>query len=159
MTQGRRVPTELKKARGNPGKRPLPEDEPKLAPAKGMKPPSFLSKNAQKHWPTIAKHLEEARILTVIDGAALAYYCEQFLKYIAARDVIAAQGLTMWTPTGFLVERPENAAMDKAHDRMLKILIEYGCTPASRTRVRVAKSAEDKGNRFAKIAETGDDDD
>lgn len=154
---GRRpTPSETKKARGNPGGRPLPEDEPK--PDVGAKCPSYVTGKARDHWKDIARQLTAVRVLTVMDEAALAAYCIQFNRYMDAKVAVERHGLTMVTITGHLVIRPEVDIMDRAHDRMIKLLMEFGCTPASRTKVRVAKGAEDRGNKFAKGATIDDDD-
>jgi phage terminase small subunit len=59
---------------GNPGKRPLNEDEPKPEAAIPECPPE-LSSFARKEWDRLATELGSLRILTNLDRAALAAYC------------------------------------------------------------------------------------
>ncbi len=68
-------PTALKLLEGNPGKRPLPMNEPKPAPT-APKCPSWLHKDAKKEWKRISTELERLGLLTQVDMAALAGYCE-----------------------------------------------------------------------------------
>ena len=51
------VPTYLKILRGNPGKRPLPENEP--TPEPGATMPDWFSPAAAAHWPTMAESLKK----------------------------------------------------------------------------------------------------
>ncbi len=80
MAAGRKpLPTHLKIIRGNPGKRALPKHEPE--PAVGAEAPDWLTPEAAKHWPIVAKQLLDARVLTEMDGPALSLYCESFAQW------------------------------------------------------------------------------
>ncbi|WP_439891590.1 phage terminase small subunit P27 family [Ralstonia sp. 25C] len=146
------TPTALKLVRGNPGKRPLPEDEPK--PPRGAPAPEWLSVEAAKHWPTVAKQLEDAGVLTSMDAAALALYCEAFARWRHANEQVAKYGPVVKAPSGFPVQSPFLAIANKAFDQMAKMLIEFGMTPSSRS--RVAKAAPDAAkNPFADLVKRG----
>lgn len=151
MTIGRRPkPTALKLAQGVPGHRALPQGEPQ--PERGAYPPAWLqNKVALDYWNVIAPQLDEIGVLTRIDAVSLALLCDCVARYKKARAAVEKHGLTMVTHRGALVERPEVRTMDRAHDRMLKILLEFGGTPASRARVGVIKP-KPKANKFALIA-------
>ena len=84
------TPTALKIVRGNPGKRALPKDEPK--PEAGAVAPDWLSPAAAEHWPLIARQLEDAQVLTVMDAPALALYCEAFARWKKANDHVLQHG-------------------------------------------------------------------
>lgn len=140
------TPTALKIIRGNPGKRALPKDEP--TPPAGAAAPEWLSPLAAEHWPTIARQLEDAHVLTVIDAPALALYCEAFARWKQASDHVLQHGQVIKSPTGVLKQSPYLLIANKAHDQMAKMLIEFGMTPSSRSRVTKAKPDEDR-NPFA----------
>lgn len=142
------TPTALKIVRGNPGKRALPENEP--TPQAGALTPEWLSPQAAEHWLEVAAQLEAAGVLTVIDAAALALYCEAFARWRAAMDHLRINGLVVTTPSGYPVQSPYLAIANKAHDQMAKLLIEFGMTPSSRSRVTKAKPSENK-NPFADL--------
>jgi phage terminase small subunit len=73
MSGRRPTPTALKLVRGNPGKRPINHGEPR--PSLDVVMPDWLSPDAAKHWPAVAKHLHDAGLLTAIDVTALGLYC------------------------------------------------------------------------------------
>jgi P27 family predicted phage terminase small subunit len=146
MGSGRKpVPTALKIIRGNPGGRPLPENEP--TPALDAEMPEWLSPSAAKHWPVVARQLRDAGVLTSMDSAALALYCEAFARYLHANQQIAKFGPVVKAPSGFPVQSPFLAIANKAHEQMTKMLIEFGMTPSSRTKVQKAPSGE--GDAYA----------
>ena len=147
MTTGRKpVPTALKVVRGNPGKRPLNEDEPQ--PEKGIPdPPDWLTEVARAHWPLVAKQLNDAGILTSIDGQALAMYCEAFATWREAMDTIACEGSIVRSQNGFPIQSPWLAIANRAHDDMRKLLVEFGMTPSARSRVKA--TPKDDGDVYA----------
>jgi P27 family predicted phage terminase small subunit len=151
---GRKMtPTALKVVRGNPGKRPLNEHEPKPACAGAEDVPDWLSPEAQEHWPMIAAQLVDAGVLTVIDRPALAQYCEAFVIWRQAYDKVLKFGLVVKAQSGFPVQSPFLSIANQQSDRMLRILCEFGCTPSSRSRVAVSKP--DADDVFAKFVKKG----
>lgn len=115
-----RIPTTLKLLRGNPGRRPLPKDEPQ--PALGAKPPAWLSEVARREWDRKAPMLEKLGVLTEADEDALATYCELF----AAFQYHAKCGNTSARTAG----------------EMRQYLAKFGMTPADRSRVSAKPKAE-----------------
>lgn len=72
-------PTALKKLEGNPGKRKLNTKEP--IPAKGMlNCPEWLLPEAKKEWERLADLMNQMGVLTEVDMAAFAAYCQSYLK-------------------------------------------------------------------------------
>ncbi|MFC0130611.1 phage terminase small subunit P27 family [Ralstonia solanacearum] len=149
IMKGRKpTPTALKIVRGNPGKRALPKDEP--TPPAGADAPDWLSPLAAEHWPLIAKGLEDARVLTVMDAPALALYCEAFVRWKHANEQLVKSGMVVKAPSGYLIQSPYLSIANKAFDQMTKMLIEFGMTPSSRSRVTKVKLDKDK-NPFADL--------
>lgn len=141
------VPTALKLVRGNPGKRALPKDEPQ--PSLDAPMPEWLSPEAAKNWPAVAKQLHDAGLLTAIDAAALGLYCEAFARWKDANARIVRFGSVVKSPNGYPIQSPYLAIANKAHEQMTKLLAEFGMTPASRTRVSVSKP--DPAAQYAKF--------
>lgn len=139
MPAGRRpTPTPLKLLKGNPGKRPLPSNEP--APPRGIpSAPRWLSAAARKHWKEIATHLDEMGVLSHADGTALALLVDTLAEWIGARKVIEAEGATYTTVNEAGSEmhraRPEVGIASDAWKRVKAMLIEFGLTPAARAKV------------------------
>jgi P27 family predicted phage terminase small subunit len=73
-------PTGLKVLMGNPGKRPLPENEPKPEPI-APECPDWLCEDAKAEWARIAPQLERLGLLTQIDMAVMVGYCESYAQY------------------------------------------------------------------------------
>lgn len=129
------APTQLKIVKGNPGKRPLSKEEPKLEAVK-LKPPRDLSDVAKKHWRLIAKHLHAAKITTQLDQVALHLYCDAYAKWVEANDQITKYGMVVKAPSGFPIQSPYLAISNKAFEQMKALLVEFGMTPSSRSRVK-----------------------
>lgn len=135
------TPTALKLVRGNPGRRPLPVDEPR--PKAGAEMPDWLSPAAQEHWPLVADQLTDAGILSNIDGPALALYCEAFARWRHANDQVVKFGPVVKAPSGFPVQSPFLSISNKSWEQMAKMLVEFGMTPSSRSRVNAIPEAPD----------------
>lgn len=145
-TRGRKpVPTQLKVVRGNPGKRPISEDEPVTPTLEDDADiPPTLSPLAREHWHTVAAQLREAKLLGRVDAHALALYCEAFARYTDANAHVAKNGPVFVSPrSGFPVQSPYLAIANKAHDQMVKLLAEFGMTPSARSRVTKVDTEED----------------
>ena len=73
-------PTALKMLEGNPGGRPLNTKEPKPE-KKAPRCPSWLEDEAKKEWKRMAKVLENMGLLTEMDMAAFAGYCQAYARW------------------------------------------------------------------------------
>jgi len=134
------TPTKLKKLRGNPGRRPLPKNEPQ--PAKSEKlplAPRYLNKVAQKEWRRMVKELHPIGLLTNIDLTALGGYCACYADWIDAMGQVQEHGVVVKAQSGFPVQSPYLTIANKAMVEMRKWLVEFGMTPSSRSRVDAVK--------------------
>ncbi|CAE6855302.1 hypothetical protein R75461_07676 [Paraburkholderia nemoris] len=131
------VPTALKLARGNPGKRPLPDAEP--FPGLEVVIPDWLSPVARKHWPTIADPLRAAGLLTALDTTALGLYCEAFVRWQYANEQIVKLGPVVVGAAGYPVKSPFVTVANTAYEQLSRMLVEFGMTPSSRSRVTATK--------------------
>lgn len=70
-----RKPSELKLMNGNPGKRPIRDNEPR---PKSIIPkmPKDIDRDAAKTWKRLAPALHKLGLLTELDGDALAHLCQ-----------------------------------------------------------------------------------
>src|SRR5690606_26210093 len=100
------TPTHLKVLRGNPGKRPLPANEPQPKP-KAPPCPAHLDAEAKREWRRMVKELEPLGLLTKIDRAALAAYCQAWSRWVQAEEMIRKTGMIVKAPnTGFPIQNP-----------------------------------------------------
>lgn len=144
-------PTALKLLHGNPGKRPLPANEPQ-PPADGVKVPTWLKGRARRLWRQIEPILADMRVLTVADTQALALLCDALAEYVEAREVVRKTGMTYESVrvvgttrdddgnevpiTSTMVrQRPEVAIAADAWRRANQMLQQFGLTPSSRAKV------------------------
>jgi P27 family predicted phage terminase small subunit len=141
------TPTHLKIISGNPGGRALNHNEPRpelVAPS----PPKHLVGEALKEWKRISPELLELGLLTRIDRAALAMYCDYWALYVAMRARIQKAmrdapddphaGLFDKTPQGYRMQSVEAQHMNRAAEQCLKFMTEFGMSPSSRSRVQTS---------------------
>ena len=126
----------LKRLAGNPGKRPLNPREPE--PEKGIPTrPEWLLSEAKREWSRIVPELQRLDLLTKVDRAALASYCQWWARWVEAEKELELWGLTFTTPNGYIQQRPEVSIAQKASDKCRAFLTEFGLTPASRSRIKL----------------------
>ena len=137
-----RKPSQLKVIQGNPGKRPLNKREPKPAANKPYMPRE-LSDGGRRVWRRLAGKLHAAGLLADIDADALAMYCELHARWTEAERAIQANGLTVMTPNGYLVQSPYVSIANRALADMRALLREFGMTPASRSAISIERPQEE----------------
>jgi P27 family predicted phage terminase small subunit len=140
MTRGRRpAPTALKLIHGG---RPAHAAEPTPARCADVpEPPAYLSDLARAEWQRLAPVLHTMRVLTVADLNALGMYCTAFARWQEAEVELRRVGLVVMTDNGNPVQNPFLCIANKALEQMHRFGLEFGLTPASRTKVRKAPNA------------------
>lgn len=138
--KGRRpIPSTVHALRGNPGKRPLNPEEPR-PPAEIPPCPRELGAVARKEWRRISKELLAVGLVTKIDRAALMAYCVAWERWLEASEKLRVEGLvTMVTTkekTTYPIQNPYLSIANTALAQMRSFLIEFGMTPASRSKTR-----------------------
>lgn len=134
--QGRKpTPTRLRLIRGNPGKRPLPKDEPKVV-AKRLPMPVGMSPGARAHWRQFTKALEGAKITTDLDRQALRALCETCAAWEEAQARVWKHGMVVKGAKNQPRRSPYVGIANTAFEQMTRMLAEFGMTPSSRTRVQ-----------------------
>lgn len=138
LMAGRRPkPTAMKKAAGNPGKRKLNKSEPAPAAHIPICPP-HLDQEAKAEWTRIAPELLKLNVLANVDRAALAAYCMAWSRWVDAETNLRKFGTVIKTKQGYPVQNPYLGIANTAIDTMRKMLVEFGMTPSSRSRVNAA---------------------
>jgi len=141
-TRGRKPkPTALKVLEGNPGKRVLNKNEPK--PQKqAPKCPTWLDAEAKKEWRRTAKQLEQLGILTQVDMAAFAGYCQAYSRWKEAEEFINKHGTIVKTPSGYWQQVPQVSIAQTYLKIMNKFCEQFGMTPSARSRITADKVNE-----------------
>ena len=78
----------LKILEGNPGKRPIRGNEPQ-PPRSQPTCPAHLSPTAKAEWKRLAQSLNKIGLLTQVDRAALAAYCQSYGRWVEAERKLA----------------------------------------------------------------------
>jgi P27 family predicted phage terminase small subunit len=151
------TPTTLKVLYGNPGNRPLNQDEPKPKPLLPYKP-KMLKGEALKEWRRITKKLYDLGLLTEIDGAALAAYCQCYARWIQAEEFLEKyshdkegnfNGFMTKTNSGYFQQLPQVSIAQTYAKLMSVYLGKFGLSPADRVGLSVPRSPE-KASRLGK---------
>jgi P27 family predicted phage terminase small subunit len=127
-------PTAIKLLEGNPGKRPLNRKEPKPA-QKAPRCPAWLDDEAKKEWKRVGKVLEQMGMLTELDMAAFAGYCQAYARWKTAEDFITQHGDMVRTPNGYIQQVPQVSIAQTNLKIMLRFCEEFGLTPSARSRI------------------------
>lgn len=147
-------PTNLKLLHGNPGNRTLNKREPKPKSA-APEAPGHLSAAAQAEWARVCGELKTLGLLTGLDRAALAAYCQAYGRWVQAESALAkvkneAYGLVIKTQSGNMIQNPLVGTANKAMSDMMRYAAEFGMTPSARAKIEAEGAEED--NPFAKFA-------
>lgn len=127
----------MKVLRGNPGKRRLNEGEPQPS-AELPTRPEWLMPEGKREWTRVARELQSLGLLTKVDRAALASYCQWWAVFVAAQNVLKdPMRWTFTTANGYTQQVPEVGIAKMASSQVRAFLIEFGLTPASRSRLHV----------------------
>ena len=151
-------PTHLKLLLNNPGKRRLNKSEPKLAAAL-PEPPNHLNAEAKEEWARISHELYAVGLLSNIDRASLAAYCQCYGRWIQAERAIAAMaerdlltsGLMIRTQKGNAIQNPLVGTANVAMSCMSRYATEFGMTPSARSRMSTEGTVpefEDPADRY-----------
>ena len=139
--KGRRKPTAIKKLQGNPGNRPLNENEPKPK-AVLAKAPQDLTPAAKKIWNQMSPMLYRIGVLTEADTTGLAMLCSAFALWLQAEKTLKKDGYTVSSPNGYEIPNPWFSIRNVAYQQTKDLLIQFGLTPSSRSKITAVKVEE-----------------
>lgn len=128
-------PTALKLLKGNPGKRAINHDEPKLPEAKA-KPPKGLTGRALKVWKEMAGDLVTAGVLKSGDGPVFRVYCELVADVESYTALCRKVGAENATKLGY----PKR--LDIARKQLREYSAILGLNPSSRSALKVTPPAD-----------------
>lgn len=118
--------------------------EPK--PPEGTPPtPRNLGPIAKEEWGLIVEELASMNVIARVDRMALTLYVEAYERYRKAAETVEEKGETIFSPNGYPQVAPWVTRMDKNLEVCRRFLIEFGLTPAARSRMALptAKAAVD----------------
>ncbi len=139
----KKKPSNVHLLNGNPGKRKINKSEPQ--PKKKLPScPAHLSGPAKTEWKRISKELYVLGLLTNIDRAALAAYCQAWGRWVTSENNIKKKGVVLKGAKGGYYQNPHLSIANRAIDLMYKFLTEFGMTPSARTKIEVKDNPNDK---------------
>lgn len=143
-------PTELKQLEGTYRADRAARNEPK--PRVTVPPcPSWLSAEGKREYRRAAKLLVRLRVLTEADRMALAAYAHEYSKWREAEDIIDMQGMVLTGAKGGMYMNPWRGIANTHFKNMVKLLAEFGMTPASRSRIEAQPPEEEEQSLAEKL--------
>ena len=135
------LPKHLRLVQGNRGKRPI-KPEVDVAPSL-PEPLPFLCQDAKAEWARVAPMLYALRLLSELDLAALAAYCQAYATWKQAHEALGemakhdpvSKGLMIKSKKGNLIQNPLLGIANTAAGNMVKYASDFGLTPSSRARI------------------------
>lgn len=135
------MPTKLKVLHGTLRKHRTNTHEPDVKAAIPTCPRE-LSPTAKKEWRRIAPELARLGLLSRIDRAALAMYCDHYARWLEAIAALQKYGVVVKSPSGYPMQSPYVAIANKSGEQVRLLLGEFGMSPSSRTRVHATPEPE-----------------
>lgn len=142
-------PTAIRRLNGNPGKRGYNHAEPQ-APEGVPDCPPHLGNTARDEWDRLVDVLHGMGVVTLVDRAALAAYCQCYGRWVEAEEKLQATPMLLKTATGYVQQSPWLSISNKQLELMGRFMAELGLTPASRARVITVGTGE-KIDRIERI--------
>jgi P27 family predicted phage terminase small subunit len=103
-------------------------------PMRDLECPSELPPIARDEWNRIVGELIALGVLSKFDRGPLAVYCGAFAIWTEAMDALQKFGTMIKAPSGYPVQSPYVAIVNRQADIMMKIAAEFGFIPAARSR-------------------------
>ena len=148
-------PAALKLLEGNPGKRALDLSQGVNPPVGIPSAPKHLGNEARKEWKRITPLLEELGLISGLDRAALALYCQavgrlselelafngMVNRHVAAgmeyADAVYQASYSV-TPSGYAQQSVIVQLLGKHREQVNRYLMHFGLSPAARGRVQAS---------------------
>jgi len=139
---------EIKKLKGNPGKRGRPKIEQQTPPGgagKGAQVdwicrepemPKWLSKEAQEHWKELVPMLMAKNLICELDGFILAQLCSAYSRAVKAEKELA-KGLSKKLANGYSQPKAEIKIAKEAWKAYHQDAEKFGLTPQARAKMRL----------------------
>lgn len=133
-------PTALRVLEGNPGKRPLPKNEPKPRPLM-PKCPAWLPKEGKRLWRQLAPMLHGLNLLTEVDGQTFAALCLAWAQMVTAAKDVEQRGQLVPAARegpGHFVRNPSTQILRESTQTFARIASNFGLDPQARARLGAA---------------------
>jgi P27 family predicted phage terminase small subunit len=127
-------PTAWRRMEGNRGKKAWNRAEP--IPPEGVPDcPEHLSEEARAEWHRLVDTLVGMGVITIVDRAVLAAYCQAYGRWVEAEQKLRETPVLFKTPSGYVQQSPWLNIANRQMELMGRYMAEIGLTPASRSRI------------------------
>lgn len=109
-------PTALKKLHGNPGKRPLNNNEPKFAGRPDLKTIPWLNTSAKTEWKRIMREMGDLDYIKSTDQVAFASYCTWYAKWRDLEIILEQEGQIVKEPQYGTTKKDGNIEITYLYD-------------------------------------------
>lgn len=110
--------------------------------------PGWLTDDGRRLWRRLAKVLNDAGLLTYVDGPALEMLCQSYGRWVEAEKYLGRlrvdQHVVESEKGGLYINPRLNVARMHRND-FLSACREFGMTPAARTRIRIDQPEKEEG--------------
>ena len=134
------LPTHLKLVKGTARPHRINKEEPR-PPIVVPSPPAHLDERARARFTAMAQMLARHGVMTELDAGALARYAIVWGRWLDAEAEVKRRGPVVKTEAGNIIQNPFLAVANKCLLQMAQIESEFGMTPSSRSRIRMAEPA------------------
>lgn len=145
-------PTQLKIMEGNPGRRPLNENEPlpkklEMLPA----PQDWLLPESIDEWNRIGQELIDIGVLTVADISTFAAYCQCWGRYLQMQKWMSENDIVQVFEK-YSQQAPQVGIAKAMLDKIRQYGAEFGLSPASRVRLDGVGGEKTSTSKLAEFA-------
>ncbi len=150
------VPSELKRLKGNPGHRPISDDEPKPLVSAGVpEPPDWLEPYAKNIWGVLAPELHRLGLLTVLDLTTWAAYCQSYARWRTAEEWLTEHEETIElldkkNKLRNVIRASACQTSREALADMNRFGSQFGLSPSARTSIHAVPTTKVQ-NKFAQL--------
>jgi len=151
MAKGRKsIPSKIIELRGGTKHtHKKPRDQEPKPPEKMPKCPKHLDDDARKEWRRAGKILQGVGLMTGLDMAVLAGYCQSYSEWARATREIPVKGPVWVGPDGIPKLNPWLRVAREAYDRWMKAAVLLGLSPSSRATLKIEKpKPQSKAEKF-----------
>lgn len=148
MRPGRKKTTRsLVLVRGNPGKRPIPEESPEVERYKECpEPPDWLEEVAKEEWRERGAQLCRMGLLDRSNLACFEAYCQSYARWRQAEEFLSAQKTTVMIlkdengKARYVQALPQVSISNQERKQMRAFACEFGLTPSALASLHVEKN-------------------
>src|SRR5690242_2204620 len=135
------LPTHLKLLKGTARPHRINREEPR-PPIQVPAAPGHLDDRARARFVEMAELLAHRGVMTELDASALARYVVIWCRWIEVETEVKRRGPVVKTEAGNIVQNPYLSIANRCLLQMAQIESEFGMTPSSRSRIRMAEPAD-----------------